>query len=166
MKSWLEKYNAEINLIHNDEKSVSFIRTLKNKSYKYMTSVSKCVYIDKLDDIVNKYNNTYHMTIKMKPDNVNLSTSIDTSIENNDKDPQFQIGDIVRISKYKNILATGCTPNWSEEVSVIKKFKKLYHGLMLLAILMEKKLLECFTKIKNAKNYMLNEKGTIIRLIA
>ena len=87
MKSWLEKYNVEINLIHNDEKSVSFIRTLKNESYKYMTSVSKCVSIDKLDDIVNKYDNAYHMTIKMKPDNANLSTSIDTSIENDAKDP-------------------------------------------------------------------------------
>ena len=53
---------------HNQEKSViaeRFIRTLKNKVYKYMTSLSKIVYIDKLDDIVNKYNNTYHRTIKM-----------------------------------------------------------------------------------------------------
>ena len=50
-----------------------FIRTLNNKIYKYMTSVSKTVYIDDLDDIVNKYNNTYHRTIKMKPVDVNPS---------------------------------------------------------------------------------------------
>ena len=59
--------------VHNEGKSAvaeRFIRTLKNKSYKYMTSVSKNVYIDKLDDIVNKYNNTYHSTIKMKPADV------------------------------------------------------------------------------------------------
>ena len=68
MKSWLEKNAIEMYSTHNQEKSViaeRFIRTLKNKVYKYMTSLSKIVYIDKLDDIVNKYNNTYHRTIKM-----------------------------------------------------------------------------------------------------
>ena len=80
-----------------------FIRTLKNKIYKYMTSISKNVYIDKLDDIVNKYNNTYHSTIKMKPIDVKLNTYIDSSKEINNKEPKFKIGDIVRISKYKYI---------------------------------------------------------------
>ena len=105
----------------NEGKSVvteRYIRTLKNKIYKYMTSVSKNVYIDKLDDIVNKYNNTYHSTIKMKPVDVKSSTYIDSS-----KDPKFKIGDFVRISKYKNIFAKGYTPNWSEEVFMIKKVK-------------------------------------------
>ena len=90
---------------HNEGKSVvaeRFIRTLKNKFYKYMTSVSKNVYIDKLDEIVNKYNNTYHITIKLKPVDVKSSTYIDSSKENNNKDPKFKIGDIVRISKYRN----------------------------------------------------------------
>ena len=66
---------------HNEGKSViaeRFIRTLKNEIYKYMTSVSKNVYIDKLDDIVNKYNNTYHSTIKMKPVDVKINTYIDS----------------------------------------------------------------------------------------
>ena len=57
-------------LIHNEGKSVvaeRFLRTLKTKIYKYMTAISKNVYIDKLDDIVNEYNNTYHRTIKIKP---------------------------------------------------------------------------------------------------
>ena len=70
MKSWLEKNCIEIYSTHNERKSViaeRFTRTLKNKIYKNMTSISKIVYIDKLDDIVNKYSNTYHNTIKMKP---------------------------------------------------------------------------------------------------
>ena len=83
--------------------------------------ISKNVYIDKLDDIVDKYNNTYHSTTKMKPVDVKSSTYIDSNKENNNKDPKFKIGEIVRISKYKNILAKDYTPNWSEEVFVIKK---------------------------------------------
>ena len=88
-----------------------------------MTSISKNVYIDKLDDIVNKYNNTYHSTIKMKPVDVKSNTYIDSSKEINDKNPKFKIGDNVRISKYKNVFSKGYTLNWSEEVFVIKKVK-------------------------------------------
>ena len=100
-----------------------FIRTLKTKIYKYMTSISKSVYIDKLDDIVKKYNNTYHATIKMKPVDVKDNTYIDVKKEINDKDPKFKVGDHVRISKYKNIFAKGYMPNWSEEIFIIKKIK-------------------------------------------
>ena len=88
-----------------------------------MTSISKNVYIDKLDDTVNEYNNTYHRTIKMKPVNVKDNTYIDFKKEVNDKDPKFKVGDHVRISKYKNIFAKEYTPNWSEEVFVIKSKK-------------------------------------------
>ena len=80
------------------------------------------MYIDKLD-IVNEYSNTYHRTIKMKPVDVKDNTYIDFKKEVNDKDPKFKVGDHVRISKYKNIFAKGYTPNWSEEVFVIKKVK-------------------------------------------
>ena len=100
--------------MHNEGKSViakRFIRTLKNKIYKYMTSISKNVYIDKLDDIVNKYNNTYDSTIKTKPVDVKPNTYIDYSKEMNAEDPKFKIGDIVRISKYKNVLVKDYTPN-------------------------------------------------------
>ena len=83
----------------------------------------KNVYINKLDDIVNKYNNIYHNTFKMKPVDVIVRTLFDSSREINDKDPKFKVGDIVRISKYKNIFAKGYGPNWSEEVFVIKKVK-------------------------------------------
>ena len=88
-----------------------------------MTAVSKNVYIDKLDDIVNEYNNTYHRTIKMKPIEVKDNTYIDSIKEVNDKDPKFKVGDHVRISKYKNIFAKGYTPNWSEELFVIREVK-------------------------------------------
>ena len=81
------------------------------------------MYIDKLDDIVNKYNNTYHSTIKMKHVDVKSSRYIDSGKEINDKDPKFKIGDIVRISKYKHIFAKGHVPNRSEKFFVIKKVK-------------------------------------------
>ena len=123
-KKWLKDNDAEMYSMHNKGKSVvaeRFIRTLKTKIYKYMTSISKNVYINKLDDIVNEYNNTYHRTIKMKPVNVKDNACIDLEKEVNNKDSKFKIGDHVRISKYKNIFVKGYTPNWSEEVSVNKK---------------------------------------------
>ena len=110
----------------NEGKSVvaeRFIRTLKIKIYKYMTSKAKNEYIDKLGDTVNEYNNTYHTTIKMKPVDVKESAYIDFKKEVNDKGPKFKIDDHVRISKYENIFAKGYTPNWSEEAFVIKKVK-------------------------------------------
>ena len=124
LKSWLEKNAIEMYSTHNEEKSVipeRFIRTLKNEIYRYITSVSKNVYIDKLDDIVNECNNTYHSTIKMKPVDVKSKTYINSGNRNNSKDPKFKIVDIVRISKSKNIFAKGYTPNWSEEIFAIKK---------------------------------------------
>ena len=111
---------------HNKGKSVvaeGFIRTIKNKIYKYMNSISKNVYIDKLDDIVNEYNNTCRTTIKMKPIDVKDNLYINTDKEVNDKDPKFKVGDHVRISKYKNIFAKSYTPNWSEEIFVIGEVK-------------------------------------------
>ena len=107
--------------------------------------MSKNVYIDKLDDIVGEYNNTYHTTIKMKPVDVKENTYIDSKKEINDKDPKSKVGDHVRISKCKNIFAKGYTPNWSEE-----KLKMQFHGHMLLIILMVKKLVKDFIK-KNCK---------------
>ena len=88
-----------------------------------MTSVSKNVYIDKLNDIARKYNNTYHTSIKMKPVDVKDNTYIDFKNESNDKDPKFKVGDHVRVSKYENIFAKGYMPNWSEEIFAIKKIK-------------------------------------------
>ena len=125
-KKWLRDHDIVIYSTHNDGKSVvaeRFIRTLKSKIYKYMTSISKNVYIDKLDDIVDEYNNTYHTAIKMKPADVKDNTYINADKEINNKDPKFKVGDRVRILKYKNIFAEGYMPNWIEEVFVIKKVK-------------------------------------------
>ena len=118
-KSWLEKNAIEMYSKQNEGKYVvaeRFIRTLKNIVYRYMTSISKIVYINKLDDIANKYNNTCHSTIKMKPVDVKPNTYIDSSKKIDYRDPKFKIGDIVRISKYKNIFAEDYVPNWSEEL--------------------------------------------------
>ena len=140
---------------HNKEKFVVaeiFIRTLKNKIYKYMASIPKNEYIGKFNDIINKYNDTYNSTIKMKPVDLKSSTYIKTNKEINDKDPKFKIGDIVRISKLKNIFVKGNVLNWSEEVfGLLKKLKTLYSRYMLEVILKTKKLLECLTKMNCKK---------------
>ena len=125
-KKWLKDNDIEMYSTNNEGKSViaeRFIRTLKNKIYKYMTSISKNGYIDKLDDIVKKYNNTCHKSIKMKPVDIKDNTYIGFKEEVNDKNPKFKAGDHVRISKYKNISAKGYTPNCSEEIFIIKKIE-------------------------------------------
>ena len=130
MKSLLEKNAVEMYSTHNEGKSVvakRFIKTLRNRIYQNVTSISKNVCIDQLADIVHKYNSTYHITIKMKPVDVKSNTYIDPSKEINDKDPKFKISDIVRISKYKKIFAKGYVPNWSENVFV-KKLKTQCRG--------------------------------------
>ena len=88
-----------------------FIRTLKNKIFKHMAAVSKNVYFDVLDDIVNKYNNTVHRTIKMKPIDVTSDSYAEYNEDFNKIEPKFKVGDRVRISEYKNIFAKTYTPN-------------------------------------------------------
>ena len=110
----------------NEGKSVvaeTFIKTLKDRIFKHMTAISKNVYFDLSDDFVNKYNNTVHRTIKMKPINVTDDSFVEYNEESNKKDPKLKVGDHVRISKYKNIFAKGYAPNWLEEVFVINKIK-------------------------------------------
>ena len=172
--------------IHNEEKPVfaeRFIKKLKTKIYKYMTSVQKNVYIDKLDDIVDEYNNTYQRTIKMKPIDVKDNTYIDFEKEVNDKDPKFKVGDHVRISKYKNIFTKGYTPNWFEEVFVIKKVNNTVPWTYVTNDLNGEKIIGTFYENKFQKNnqqefriqnvirrkgdnYMSNGKVMIIHLIA
>ena len=106
MKSWLQGNDLEMYFTYYEGKSIfaeRFIRTLKNKIYKYMTSISRKVYINVLDDSVNKCNNTYQRTIKMQPIDVKSGTYSDFNKESNNGDPKFKIGDYVRISKYKII---------------------------------------------------------------
>ena len=122
-EKWLSDNYINIYSTYNEGKSVvaeRFIRTLKNKFYKHMTATGKNIHYDVLDDIVNKYNNTKHSTIKMKPIDVknNKRVYID---EHNEKDSRFKVGDGVRISKFENIFAKGYTPNWSSEIFIADK---------------------------------------------
>ena len=117
-----------------------------------MTSVSKNIYIDKLDDIVGAYNNIYHRTIKIKPVDIKDNPYIDSKEEVNDKDPKFKIGDHVRISKYKNIFAKGYTPNWSEEVFVIKKVKNTIPWTYIINYLNDEEIIGTFYHFMK-KNY-------------
>ena len=88
-----------------------------------MKTISKNVYFDVLDDIVDKYNSTYHKTIKMKPVDVEDNSCAEYNEKFNEKDPKLKVGDHVRISKFKNVFAKGYTPNWSEGIFVVKKIK-------------------------------------------
>ena len=97
-----------------------------------MTSISKNVYFNVVDDIANKYKNTIHRTIKMKPIDITGDSYAEYNEHFNKKDLKFKVGDYVRISRYKNIFAKGYAPNWSEEVFVISKIKNAVLGLILL----------------------------------
>ena len=88
-----------------------------------MAAVSKNVYFDVLDDIVNKYNNTVHISIKKKQFDVTFDSYAECNEDSIEKDPKFKVGDHVRTSKYKNVFAKGYTQNWLEDVFVISKIK-------------------------------------------
>ena len=125
-KAFLKINNIEMYSTYNEGKSVvpeRFIRTLKNKIFKYMKAIQQSIYFDVLDDIVNKYNNTVHRTIKMKPIDVTDDSYVEYNEDFDKKYLQFKVGDHVRISKYKNILAKIYAPNWSEEVFVVSKIE-------------------------------------------
>ena len=122
-EKWLSDNDINMYSTYNEGKSVvaeRFIRTLKNKLYNHMTATGKNVYYNVLDDVVNKYNNTKHSTIKMKPIDVknNKRVYID---EHTEKDSKFKVGDRVRISRYKNIFAKGYAPNCSSEIFIVDK---------------------------------------------
>ena len=111
-----------------------------------MTSVSKNVYIGKLDDIVSEYNNTYHRTIKMKSVDVEYNTYINLKKEVNDKDPKFKVGNHVRILSTKIFLQKDTCEASLKKFLLFVKLKIQFHGHMLLTISMVKKLLEHFVK--------------------
>ena len=99
----------------------SLLLTLKNKIYKHVTAISKNMYFNVLNDIVDEYNSTYHKTIKLKPIDVKNDSFAEYNEESNEKDPKSKVGDYVRISKYKNIFAKEYAHNRSEEIFVVKK---------------------------------------------
>ena len=113
-----------------------------DKGSEFFTLISKNVYIDKLHDIFNKYNNTYHSTVKMKSVDVKTNTYIDFNKGNSKEYPKFEVGDHVRISKFKNIFAEGCIPNLSEEVFLIKKVKNIVLSIYVISDLNGEKIVE------------------------
>ena len=134
---------------HNDGKSVvpeRFMRTLKNNIWKYTTSIPKNVYFHKLDNILNTYNNTYLSTIKMKPANVKNNKYINFNKKNDKEGPKLKVGEHLRISKCKNILLKGTLQIGLKKFLLLKMLKILFHGHMLLMILIVKKLLKPFMK--------------------
>ena len=123
---FLKNNKIEMYSKYNKGKSVvaeRFIRTLKNKIFKCMTAISKNVYFDVLDDIVNKYNNTVHRTIKMKPIEVTSDSYAEYNEDSNKKDPTFKVGNHVTIPKDKKVFAKRYAPNWAEEVFVVSGIK-------------------------------------------
>ena len=130
IKSWLEKNAEDMYSAYNEGKSVvvveKFIRILKYKIYKNMNWVSINVYIDKLYDIVNKYNNKYHNIIRMKLVDIKSNTYTDSSKEINNKNTKVNVDDNARISKYQIIFSKGFTPYWSEKCFAIKKVKNTF----------------------------------------
>ena len=123
-EKWLLDNDINMYSKFNEGKSVvaeRFIRTLKNKLYKHMTATGKNIYYDVLDDVVNKYNNTKHSTIKLKAIDVRDNNKRVYIDEHNEKDSKFKVGDRVRISRHKKIFAKGYAPNWSSEIFIVDK---------------------------------------------
>ena len=115
---WVDQGSEFYNRVFKKWLSDNYI--IMYSTFQHMTASGKNVYYDVLDDVVNKYNNTKHSTIKMKPIDVknNKRVYID---EHNEKDSRFKVGDRVRISKFKNIFSKGYSPNWSREIFIVDK---------------------------------------------
>ena len=160
-KKWLSDNDMIMYSTYSEGKSVvaeRFIRTLKNKLYKHMTATGKNIYYDILGEVVNKYNNTKHSTIKMKPidvgDNNDKRVYID---EHNKKSTRFNVGDRVRISKFKNIFAKGYTPNWSSEIFIVDKTNDTVPYTYNLKDLNDEKILGSFYDRELQKTILQNE---------
>ena len=131
-KSFLKENDIEMYSTFNEGKSVvaeRFIKTLKSKIYKHMTTIGENVDFNDLDDIVKKYNNNVHSSIKMKPKGVTDNSFVEYSEETNKKSPKFKVGDNVRISKYKNILLKVIHLIGLKKFLLLIKYKILFLGL-------------------------------------
>ena len=133
-KRFLKINNIEMFSTFNEGFAERFIRTLKNKIFKHMTAVSKNVYFDVLDVAVNKYNNTVHRAIKMKPVEVTSDSYAEYNEDSNETEPRFKVGDRVGISKYKNILLKDTPKIGQKWFLLLVKSKTQFPGLMSLVI--------------------------------
>ena len=130
-KIWLDQGSEFYNQSFKD--FLIFIRILKNKIFKHMTTISKNVYIDVLNDTVSKYNNTVHRTIKMKPIDVTGDSYVEYNEDFNKKGPKFKVNDHVRIST-KIFLLKDMFRIGRKKFLLLMKLKILYLGLILLVI--------------------------------
>ena len=130
-KSFLKKNYIEMYSTYNEGKSAFaeiFIKTLKNKIYKHMSTIGRNVYFNVLDDIVDKYNNSFHSSIKMKPKDLNDYSFVEYNEETNRKNPKFRVGDNVRISKYKIFFFIHLIV--VKKFLLLKKYRTLFLGLI------------------------------------
>ena len=141
-------------------KNLLLQKDLKNKIYKHMhmTAISKNVYFDVLDGIVDEYNNTYHKTVKMKPIDVKSDYFAEYNEESNEKEPKIKVGDHVKISKFENVFAKGYTPNWSEETFAVNKIKNTVPWTYVISDLNGEKIGEVFMK-KNCRKLIKKNLG-------
>ena len=116
-----------------------------------MNSISKSVYIDKSDYIVNKYNDTYHRTIKMRLGDVKSSTYVGFDKENNKESSKFKVSNLVRISKYKIIFTKDFAPGWSENIFVVEKVKITVSWTYVINDLNKEKIVSAFYKKQRQK---------------
>ena len=164
-EKWLSDNDINMYSTYNEGKSVvaeRFIRTLKTKLYKHMTATGKNVYYDVLDDVVNKYNNTKHSSIKMKPIDVGDNNKRVYIDEHNEKDSRFKVGDRVRISRYKNIFAKGYTPNRSKEIFIVDKINDTVPYTYNLKDLNDEEIIGGFYDKELQKSILLNELSSSI----
>ena len=155
-KDFLKINNIKMYSTFNKAKSVVadiFIKTFKKRIFKHMTAISKNVYVDVLNDIVNRYNNTVHKTIKMKPIDVTDDYYVKYNEEFNKKDSKFKVGDHVKISKYKDIFAKGYTPNWTKEVFIVNKIKNTVPWTYNISDLINEEILGRFYEKELQKTY-------------
>ena len=124
-KKWLSDNDIIMYSTYNEGKSVVAERIIRTHLYKHMTATGKNVYYDVLGDVVSKYNNTKHSTIKVKPKDVKNDNKRVYINEHNEKDSRFKVGDRVRISKFKNIFAKGYTLNLSKEIFIVNKINDI-----------------------------------------
>ena len=129
-----------------------YIRTLKNKIFKNMTAISKSADFNVLDDIINKYNQKVYRAIKIKPRKVTFDSYAEYNEDSNEKVSKLKVGDQIRISKYKNIFAKGCTQNWCEEVFIISKTKNTVPWTYAISDLNGKPIAGSFSEKKLQKN--------------
>ena len=157
MQEWLKNNDISMYLTDNEGKSVMaerFIKTIKAKIYKKMTTNDSKSYLSYLNKLVDQYNNTYPHSINKKPINADYS-ALTKKIEGNPKAPKFEVNDRVRITKYKNIFSKDYSGNWSRETFIIASVLKTNPWTYKIKNLNGEKIIESF--YEKELLYLINE---------